>query len=91
MVVLEAIEPVFLNGIIVEPGSKFSCSFDFSKKLIANNSAKLLEVENTVTKKLLESKTKEDLLIYAKEQGIEGISDSDKKAEIIEAILKAAV
>ncbi|MEH7122106.1 Rho termination factor N-terminal domain-containing protein [Bacillus sp. JJ1773] len=96
MMLLKAIEPIFLNGRIVEPEETFSCHTDFAKKLSESGSAELIETENeisvetskTVTKKFLDSKTKDELLDYARSEGIEGISDSNKKGEIIDAILK---
>lgn len=61
MVVMEAINPVFIDGRVVEPGSMFSCSLDFSKKLLDGKSAKLVESKTAVksTKKGTKSKIEE--------------------------------
>lgn len=95
MVIMKALEPVFIDGRIVEAGSKFSCSSDFSKRLIEGKSAELVELQKVnepdvdPERKKLESLTKDDLLKIIEKKGIEGIDESNKKAEIIDAILKA--
>lgn len=90
MVILKASNPIFVNGQIIEKGNIFSCSPDFAKKLIENDSASLIEKNNDEVKRLdqLEKMTKNELIELAKEKGIDGINDSNKKTEIIEAILK---
>ncbi|CEG29803.1 hypothetical protein [Bacillus sp. B-jedd] len=40
MMILEALKPVFINGIVVEVGGKFSCPNDFAEKLVESKSAK---------------------------------------------------
>lgn len=96
MEIMKALEHVFLEGRIIEKGSIFSCSPEFSKKLVEGKTAKPVKVKEqvekseTITKESLESMTKEKLLDFANNHGIEGVSDIDKKADIIEAILKAA-
>lgn len=91
MVVMEALKPVFINGRIVEVGSKFSCSNEYAKKLVEGKSARLLTEDKTVNDDLinkLESMEKDDLLKLAEEKGIEGLSKRTKNDDIIEAILK---
>lgn len=96
MLILTALKPIFVNGQIVEAESIFSCHPDFAKKLIESDSAKMADLAEksaddsvkTVTKSFLESKSKAELIVYAKEQKVDGIRESNKKAEIIEAILK---
>lgn len=57
MVILEAILPVFVNGRVLEAGSKFSCPSDFAAKLIENESAKLyLEEKESPKKKAADKK-----------------------------------
>jgi len=94
MVVMEALKPVFINGRIVETGSKFSCSPDYSRKLIENKTARLLIQEKihdvSDERKKLESMTKDELLGLAADKGIEGLSEKNKKDEIINAILSKA-
>lgn len=41
MLVLEAVQPIFYNGRIVEAGEKLTCPLDFGKKLIKNKVAKM--------------------------------------------------
>lgn len=105
MVLMKALKPVLLNGRIIEAGSLFSCSPEFSKKLIDGNSAELAFIDQpkgtvekdkqedpgeVFLKKSLEAKTKDELLKYVSEKGIDGVNSSNTKAEIIEAIMKAA-
>ncbi|WP_158303413.1 Rho termination factor N-terminal domain-containing protein [Desulfitobacterium hafniense] len=86
---MKALEPVFLNGLIIDAGNEFSCSPEFSRKLIEAKTAELAQPERAPEKNF-ESMTKEELLNYAEELAIDGINSSNKKSEIIEAILKAA-
>jgi hypothetical protein len=41
MKVLKAKVPVFLNGMLIEPGSKFSCSEELADKFLESKSATL--------------------------------------------------
>lgn len=65
MMILKAIEPIFLNGRIVEAGEAFSCNAAFAKKLVESKTAEIPETESktsadttTVTRKAQESKKK---------------------------------
>ncbi|MCT8975500.1 Rho termination factor N-terminal domain-containing protein [Clostridium sp. CX1] len=89
MVILKALNPVFLSGRIIQEGDKFSCPPDFAKKLIENQCAVSLTAQDNGQHRELESMTKAELLKLVEERDIEGIDDSNKKAEIIDAILKA--
>jgi hypothetical protein len=85
MKILKAKVPVFLNGRIIEPGSKFSCPDDQANKFIESKSAILYDQEKSesnIAGKKLESMTKDELLELAKEKGIE-VSEKNKKDEII--------
>lgn len=57
MVILNALKPVFIDGRIVEVGNKFSCSIDYSEKLIEGGSAELVEKEETVKSSPKKAKT----------------------------------
>lgn len=56
MIILKALKPVFVDGRIVEAGNKFSCSSDFSIKLIEGGSAEL--VKNSIKEKEIKVTTK---------------------------------
>lgn len=88
--IIEAIEPVFFNGVIKEKGSQFACPNDYAVKLIKAKSA--IEVEEAKEedseRKVLESKTKAELLQIAEEKGIDSVSEANKKDEIIDALLE---
>lgn len=94
--ILEALKPIFVNGRIVDIGSKFSCSHDFAKKLVENESAKLVTQDEQTNdnpeenRKKLKALTKDELLKIAQEKGIDGLSENNKKDEIIDALLKVA-
>jgi hypothetical protein len=94
MKLMVALKPVFLNGKVVEAGDKFSCPDDFAKKLIASDSAELLDVDNNPNaieeRKKLAGLNKEELLKVTLEKGLDGISEKNKKDDIIEALLKEA-
>lgn len=88
---MKAKKPVFLNGRIIEVGNKFSCSIDFSKKLIESNTAELVEEKQVIPnedRKRLESMTKEELLKLVEEKAISDISEKNKKDEIIDSLMK---
>lgn len=87
--ILEALKPVFNNGMIVEVGDKFSCSPDYADKLIKSESATVIK-ETDSERKSLEAKKKEELLKLAEEEGIDSVSEKNKKEEIIDALLEVA-
>lgn len=89
-VLLEAITPVFVNGRIVEPGNKFSCSISHAKKLVTGESAKLIPDDNPVEGIGKKEYTKKELLELAEQHGV-NVKSSDSKAVIEEALISAGV
>lgn len=64
MKILKAKVPVFLNGTLVEPGSKFSCSDELADKFLESKSATLF----------VEKKSKGSNASDKKEESNEGAS-----------------
>lgn len=87
MVILVALTPVFLNGVIFEEGERFSCNEKFAKKLIENESAKLIVESQEQPNVDLKGLTKEELLLIVETNNIKDITSQNKKEEIIKAIL----
>lgn len=96
MKILKAKIPILIHGQTVEIGETFSCTEVFAEKLIASKSAETMEVvEKTIEGKPfsdrqteLETLSKAELLNYITAQNIEGLSDKNKKDELIAAILE---
>ncbi|OLN21407.1 hypothetical protein BTO30_14905 [Domibacillus antri] len=89
MKILKAIQPVFINGVVIDPGEKFSCDETLAEKFIESKAAKsIVEKDKADSQKNeLLSLTKEELLKIVEEKGIEGVSQNTKKEDIVDTIL----
>ncbi|KYD02642.1 hypothetical protein B4102_0236 [Heyndrickxia sporothermodurans] len=93
--ILKALQPVFVDGIIVEVGDKFSCPNDFAKKLIKSKAASIYketEKQNDNPKDfhdlLNKAFNKEPLIEAAETVGVELTEEQKKlKDSVIEQII----